>query len=75
MFGIKKKNHIERKAYDTEKLIPVIHASICTGEKVAGFKDKVTGKFEDVMLIRGEKDLQEFCAQYGIDPKDIKKEW
>lgn len=50
-------------------------ASICTGETVAGFKDKDTGRFEEVMLIRGEKDLQEFCRSYGIQPDGIKKEW
>lgn len=43
----------------------VIRASICTGEKVAGYIDE-TGKFVDIMLIRNEKDLQEFCKRYRI---------
>ena len=30
---------------------PVIRASICTGEEVAGFKDIRTGKIEEIMLI------------------------
>ena len=47
MFG-KKKTTIE---YDKTTMTPVIHASICTGEQVAGFKNKETGKFEEVMLI------------------------
>lgn len=38
-------------------------------------EEKATGKFEDVMLIRNDKDLQEFCAQYGVVESEIKKEW
>ena len=34
---------------------------------MAGFKDIHTGKFEEVMLIRGEKDLKEFMETYGIE--------
>ena len=52
--------------YDAERLKPVIRSSICTGEKVAGFKDRQTGKIEEVMLIRGESDLQAFRERYGI---------
>ncbi|MDR1538212.1 MAG: aspartate dehydrogenase [Clostridiales bacterium] len=54
---------------------PVIHSSICTGEKVAGFKDLATGKFEDIMLIRNNKDLATFSEKFGIDPSEITKEW
>lgn len=35
----------------------VLRCSICTGEQVAGFKD-LTRKFEDVMLIKCDKDLE-----------------
>lgn len=73
MFGLKK--HKKSGSYDKDAQIPVIHASICNGEKVAGFKDKATGKFEDIMLIRNEKDMQEFCLQYGVLKEEIKKEW
>lgn len=62
-------------SYNKEMMIPVIRASICTGERVAGFKEKATGKFEDIMMIRNEKDLQEFCIQYGVSEAEIKKEW
>ena len=31
--------------YDPATQIPVIRSSICTGEKVAGFKDKRSGRF------------------------------
>lgn len=52
--------------YDRNQLTPAIRCSICTGEKVAGFRRKDTGAFEDRMLIRNEADLQAFREQYGI---------
>ena len=53
--------------YDPEKQTAVIRASICTGEKVAGFKDKHDGSFTEVMLIRSSKDVEEFKETYHID--------
>ena len=38
------------KTYDKENKKPVIKASICNGEQIAGFKDIHTGKIEEVML-------------------------
>ena len=55
--------------------MPVIKSSICTGEKVAGFKDIRSGKFTDVMLIRDKKDMDEFLEKYDISEADVKKEW
>ena len=66
----KKKNRAA--AYDKENKLPLIRASICTGEQVAGFKDLVTGRFEEVMLIRNEDDLAAFKTRYGID-QEIQK--
>ena len=62
MFGRKKK--VEKKTYDRENLRPILHASNCTGETVAGFKR--TGKFEDIMLIKSEKDKELFKEMYDI---------
>ena len=45
---------------------PVIRASICTGEEVAGFKDIRTGKIEEIMLIRSPEDLEKFKEIYEI---------
>lgn len=59
--------------YDRENLRPVIRSSICTGERVAGFKDIRTGKFKDIMLIRNDRDLKSFMEAYGIS--DIDKEY
>lgn len=61
--------------YDKEGKSPVIRASICTGEKVAGFKDEATGKFEDLMLIKDDGDLKEFLRVYQVEEKDVRKEW
>lgn len=57
-------------AYDPETEKPVIRASICTGERVAGFKDRKTGKFRDVMLIRDQRDLDAFLKSCGLDDID-----
>ncbi len=64
-----------KKSYDKAKQLPVIKASICTGEQVAGFKDIATGKVEEVMLIKNQNDLQCFMAMYGLTPEEIKKEY
>lgn len=73
MFGRKKeKTPLE---YDKSRKKPVIRASICTGEQVAGFKDLETGKFEDIMLIKSEKDKKEFQCLYGIEESELTKEW
>ncbi|MGN0340585.1 MAG: DUF188 domain-containing protein [Lachnospira sp.] len=82
------KNHIKgqkkrteeddkRFAQSFEKLVlmePVIKASICNGEQVAGFKDIHTGKIEEVMLIKSPSDLEKFKTMYGIN-EEITKEY
>lgn len=70
MFGFGKtgkQNKIPAAAYDSAKQKAVIRCSICTGEQVAGFQDVHTGKFEEVMLIRNQADLQHFKEQYGVE--------
>ena len=71
--GLFKKKSIV-KSYDKENKRPVIKASICNGEQVAGFKDLHTGKFEEVMLICSAADLDAFRAMYGIT-EEITKEY
>ena len=51
----------------------VIRSSICTGEKVAGFKNKEDGHFTEVMLIRSYEDELRFKEIYGIE--EIKTEY
>lgn len=64
MFFRKKES---KKNYDSENLRPVIRCSICTGEKVAGFQNLKSNAFQEVMLIRNDRDLQDFRKQYGIE--------
>ena len=73
MFGRRKRR--DASPYDRTEKIPVIQSSICTGEQVAGFKDAVSGKFEELMLIYGEKDLAGFLSRYQIEESEIKREW
>ncbi len=72
MFGRRK---IKTEEYDKENCKPVIRASICTGEQVAGFKDVRTGRFEEVMLIKNHKDMEAFRQRYGILEEEIGKEY
>lgn len=65
----------KKKSYDRENQKPVIRASICTGEQVAGFKNIHTGKFTEVMLIKNSHDMDEFLETYDIAVADIVKEW
>lgn len=65
----------EKKTFDRTAKKPVIRSSICTGEKVAGFKDLRTGNFEEVMVIRGRKDLEDFMKTYGIAGEEIPTEY
>ena len=64
----------EEKTYDRNNQNPIIKASICNGEQVAGFKDIRTGKFEEIMLIRQAEDLETFKTMYGIEG-EITKEY
>ena len=54
---------------DAEKFTPVIRCSICTGEQVAGFKSKTDGSFKEVVLIRSQRDLENFRRKYNITGK------
>lgn len=63
----------EAKQYPPEKYYPVIKSSICNGEKVAGFVEKSTGHFVDIMLVRQASDLDKFKKIYNIE--EIKTEY
>lgn len=63
-----------KNKYPGDEWTPVIKTSICTGEAVAGFKNLKTGKFEDIMLVRGDEDLKAFRKSYGIpDGEELPK--
>ena len=59
--------------FDPDKQIAVIKCSICTGEQVAGFKNKEDGHFTEVMVISDDLDLMKFKKIYKIE--EIKKEY
>lgn len=59
--------------YDPEKQEPVIRASICTDEKVAGFIEKESGRFTEVMLIKSPEDEILFKEIYKLD--EVKTEY
>lgn len=65
MFG---KKHIAepKETWDMETYRAIIRCSICTGEQVAGFKNKTTGEFHEIMLISSGKDLDDFMEKYNL---------
>lgn len=65
MFG-KKKAAAPQVPFDKEKQKAVIRCSICTGEQVAGFRDRQTGHFTEIMLIRNSEDLEIFMKMYDL---------
>lgn len=68
------KKKIIAKTYDKKNKKPVIKASSCNGEQVAGFKDIHTGKLEEIMLIKTPEDIEDFKSMYGIE-EEITKEY
>lgn len=62
----KRERDKKTEGYDHDRFYPAIRSSICTGEKVAGFINRDTGAFTEIMLISSEKDLESFRRRYGI---------
>ncbi len=67
LFSWLKSKKAPAEAYDRALLEPAIRSSICTGEKVVGFREKETGRFREVSLIRTPADLDAFKQKYGIE--------
>ena len=59
--------------YDPHTQSAVIHASICTGEKTARFKNRADGHFTEVMVIRSNEDLERFKRIYQLE--EVKTEY
>lgn len=53
--------------YDETMHEAVIRCSICTGEQVAGFKNRQDGSFVGVMVIKSDDDLEYFKELYGVE--------
>lgn len=61
-----------KKSYNPDVKKPMLRTNLLNGEKVAGFYNMATDKFEEKMLVRDEKDLRNFMRMYGIsDEKEI----
>jgi hypothetical protein len=73
MLWKRKGNQNNRIEFDKENQKAVLRCSICNGEQVAGFKDIRTGKFQEVMVIRSGRDLDDFRQMYGLE--DVPKEY
>ena len=74
MFGIRKKQ-AEVLHWDPAAEKPVVRVSICTGEKTGCLQNLHTKHLKDVMLIRGDADLAEFCRLTGTAREDLEEVW
>lgn len=79
MLWHRKEDGMACASFDKAGKRPVIRASICTGERVAGFQDLRTGQVEELMLIapgaQGEKDLERFAREYQVSREEIGTIW
>lgn len=77
LFGGKTQNYIKHLKdtipYDKDKQYPVIRASICTGERVAGFRDKLGNGFTEVMVIHNDYEKELFMKAFNLE--DVKNEY
>ncbi len=67
LFSFKSAKKVSAPPFDPAAEEPAIRCSICTGEQVAGFRDRRTGHFREVTLIRTQKDLDEFKKDVGAE--------
>lgn len=68
------KNHLSSIIpFDPQTQYAVIKSSICTGEKVAGFKNKTDGHFTEVMVIQSPVDEAAFKKLYNLE--SVRKEY
>ncbi len=51
----------------------ILRCSICNGEQVLCFKDGETGEVRELMLIKSQTALDDFCRANGLAVSDIKK--
>ena len=72
LFGRHREREVQRKSWNPEQQTPAIRASICTGERVAGFIQHGSGQFISVRLLQSEADLQLFRDEYGLGDREIK---
>ena len=59
-------------AYDPSERQPAVRRSICTGEMTAGFIERESGKFQELMLLQNQKELADFAESTGVRPDELK---
>ncbi len=69
MFG-RKKHPVRKVPYDPQTHAPALRCSICNGEQVGGLRNKATGAFEELLLIRDEADLAAFREMLSLSPSE-----
>ena len=55
----------EEIPFDPARQRPAVRRSVCTGEMTAGFIDRETGKFQDIMRVDGQRELEAFMKGIG----------
>ena len=65
------KKSAPRVSYDPASQRPAVRRSICTGEMTVGLIEKETGKFHELMLVRGQTELERFCRELGVSPEEL----
>ena len=60
-------------AWDPQRQRPAVRRSICTGEMTAGFIDRETGAFQDLLRVDGRKGLEDFCKAIGAKVEDVEE--
>lgn len=70
-FNKTKKGNLVTYDYDKENEIPVLKCSICNGEQVTGFQNRMTGKIREIGCIRSPRELEEFMEGCGVS--EVKK--
>ncbi|MGN0777581.1 MAG: hypothetical protein ACI4MJ_00390 [Aristaeellaceae bacterium] len=53
--------------FDPQRQDAVLRVSSWTGESIAGFRDRVSGAFTEVMVIRSPEDARRFMRLYRLE--------
>ena len=59
--------------FPPEQYEPVLRCRICTGEQVACMRNRATGQLRELMLVRSDEDLEEFCRTYSVKREAVRK--
>ena len=57
--------------YSPDENEPVIRSSICTGERTGCLRHRVDGRLREIMLLRSEEDMREFCRLVSKKAEEI----